>query len=76
MMMFLRLLLLCTLLLVPATLCRADVSDKWSPLRSLLTDWLFTENFAVSVGTAEAGQVFLFEKGVCDQPPCFASRTA
>ena len=29
--------------------------DKWTPLTDLLKNWEFTEDFAVSVGTAEEG---------------------
>jgi CubicO group peptidase (beta-lactamase class C family) len=37
--------------------------DKWAPLTALLKDWEFTDNFAVQVGTAEDGEVFLYQAG-------------
>lgn len=37
--------------------------DRWSPLKDLLSGWLFTEDFAVSIGTAEDNQVFLYQAG-------------
>lgn len=37
--------------------------DPWQPLRDQLDAWVFTENFAVSVGNASHGVVFSYEHG-------------
>lgn len=37
--------------------------DKWAPLTELLKGWEYTKNFAVQVGTAEEGQVYLYQAG-------------
>mmetsp|Transcript_56313 Transcript_56313/g.119856 ORF Transcript_56313/g.119856 Transcript_56313/m.119856 type:complete len:457 (-) Transcript_56313:342-1712(-) len=38
-------------------------ADKWAPLQSLLEGWEFTSNYAVTVGTAEHGELFKYEGG-------------
>merc|ERR1712232_643947 len=38
-------------------------ASKWDPLRTLLTGWGFTTNYAVAVGDAEHGRLFLYEGG-------------
>lgn len=47
-------------LVAPRTL---PADDKWEPLRNLLKGWEFTTNYAVAVGTAESGRLFLYEGG-------------
>eukprot|EP00418_Pyrodinium_bahamense_P009870 CAMPEP_0179106766 /NCGR_PEP_ID=MMETSP0796-20121207/49660_1 /TAXON_ID=73915 /ORGANISM="Pyrodinium bahamense, Strain pbaha01" /LENGTH=463 /DNA_ID=CAMNT_0020804809 /DNA_START=23 /DNA_END=1414 /DNA_ORIENTATION=- len=41
----------------------APSSDKWDALRQLLSSWEFTSEYAVSVGDAEHGRLFLYEGG-------------
>ena len=35
----------------------------WEPIRQLLSGWKFTTEYAVSIGTAEHGQLFYYEGG-------------
>lgn len=35
----------------------------WEPLKDLLDQWKFTDNFAVAVGDAEHGRLFVYEHG-------------
>jgi len=37
--------------------------DRWAPLRQLLQGWEFTSNYAISVGDAKHGRLFLYEGG-------------
>lgn len=40
------------------------LGDKaWEPLRDLLSQWKFTDNFAVAIGNAEQGRLFVYEHG-------------
>lgn len=39
-----------------------EPTDRWEPLRSLLSEWQFTSEYAVSIGDAR-GRQFLFEGG-------------
>eukprot|EP00405_Crypthecodinium_cohnii_P015489 CAMPEP_0206449718 /NCGR_PEP_ID=MMETSP0324_2-20121206/18271_1 /ASSEMBLY_ACC=CAM_ASM_000836 /TAXON_ID=2866 /ORGANISM="Crypthecodinium cohnii, Strain Seligo" /LENGTH=443 /DNA_ID=CAMNT_0053919179 /DNA_START=76 /DNA_END=1407 /DNA_ORIENTATION=- len=41
----------------------APDASKWDTLTQLLKGWEFTTNYAISVGTAEHGQLFLYEGG-------------
>jgi len=43
---------------VPATNAK-----RWEPLKKLLDGWEFTQNYAVAIGTAEHGRLFLYEGG-------------
>eukprot|EP00428_Durinskia_dybowskii_P013702 CAMPEP_0170214306 /NCGR_PEP_ID=MMETSP0116_2-20130129/6783_1 /TAXON_ID=400756 /ORGANISM="Durinskia baltica, Strain CSIRO CS-38" /LENGTH=460 /DNA_ID=CAMNT_0010464869 /DNA_START=67 /DNA_END=1449 /DNA_ORIENTATION=- len=38
-------------------------SSKWEPLTELLQKWEFTRNYAIAVGTAEHGRLFMYEGG-------------
>jgi len=49
--------------LLRSTVPAAPTDDKWAPLRTLLKGWELTTEFAVSVGTAEHGRLFLYEGG-------------
>jgi len=38
-------------------------AEQWDALRQLLQKWEFTQNYAIAVGTAEHGRLFLYEGG-------------
>ena len=44
---------------------RRSLADRavWEPVRRLLNSWSFTTEYALSIGTAEHGRVFLHESG-------------
>lgn len=41
----------------------APDAKAWAPLQTLLSQWRFTDNFAVAVGDAENGRLFMYEHG-------------
>mmetsp|Transcript_144930 Transcript_144930/g.464471 ORF Transcript_144930/g.464471 Transcript_144930/m.464471 type:complete len:456 (+) Transcript_144930:114-1481(+) len=41
----------------------APDASKWAPITQLLQGWQFTSNYAISVGTAKHGQLFVYEGG-------------
>jgi len=38
-------------------------ADRWAPLLQLLKGWEFTENYAITVGNAKSGRLFVYEGG-------------
>lgn len=47
----------------PSPLRPAPNASKWEPLRQLLEGWQFTTEYAVAVGDAEHGRLFVYEGG-------------
>lgn len=41
----------------------ATAADRWAPLRQLLQGWEFTKNYAITVGNAKDGRLFVYEGG-------------
>jgi hypothetical protein len=50
------------LLLLPLVVC-CGATSLWAPLRKQLDEWLFTDNFAVSIGNSSHGHIFTHLKG-------------
>mmetsp|Transcript_36264 Transcript_36264/g.113875 ORF Transcript_36264/g.113875 Transcript_36264/m.113875 type:complete len:333 (+) Transcript_36264:51-1049(+) len=51
-----------SLLLAVSTATPPDAA-AWRPIRTLLENWQFTTEYAISIGTADHGQLFVYESG-------------